>query len=368
MKIALITIHATDNYGSVLQAFATQETLKKYGDVSIINYNTPFLLHTMKVLRTGTTVRHILRVGKDIARFFPRIKVIKKFSKFISQRLNLTKIVFNNLELADLEGDFDVFVSGSDQIWKPGIVSEEIQFEPAYFLDFIKQKKKISYGSSLGGYLFSEAEANQLAHYLSSYQSLSVRETDAAELINNLLGSRIEHVLDPTLLLNKEEWLKSFGIKEYKYHERYILVYALKKDKLMRAVVKAVSEQLGMKVIAVDQEPFLGVRVDLHIKDAGPEEFIDLFSKASFVVTSSFHGVAFSLNFSIPFVAVKPIAGANRIESLLNSVGLMDRYVAEKNQFESIQSLTFLSFDDAQNKLNLFRELSSEYIENALTE
>jgi len=367
IKIGLITIHATDNYGAVLQAFATQQTLEKYGEVKIINYNTPYVLKTMCVIRTGSTFRHLLRMAKDLFRFFSRIKAINKFSEFILYKLHLTRVISSHEDFSKLENEFDVFFSGSDQIWRPGIVSEKTEFEPAYFLDFVKNKIKISYGSSTGGYEFSKEEERVVANYLKSYDYVSVRELDTSEKMTHLLGVSVKHVLDPTLLLTRDVWLKSLKIDTDNKQGDYILVYALKKDLLMRSTVKLISRRLNLKIIAIDQDPFLGFNTHKHIKDAGPEEFVELFSNACFVVTSSFHGVAFSLNFNIPFVAIKPVVGSNRIKSLLGAVGLLDRYVDDMESAELIDYSQRDIFHAANSKLEHLRGESINFIKISLT-
>lgn len=365
-KIGLITIHATDNYGAVLQAYATQSVLQRYGDVTIIDYSTPYHSKTLNVVKYGLSFRYFLRTGKDIFRLISRTKVLNKFSNFIECRFNLTERVNSVDDLSRLEDRFDLFFSGSDQIWKPGIVSEELKFEPAYFLDFVKTKRKVSYASSTGGYSFNKKQEEIVINYLQSYSHISVREFDTSKRFSTLLKNNVAHVLDPTLLLTKGEWLDHLKIDDSLDENKYILVYAFKKDALLRSAVKLISKKLNLKIVAIDHDPFLGFNVDTHIKDAGPEDFIKIFHNAHFVVTSSFHGVCFALNFNIPFVAINPVSAGDRLKSLLNAVGLIDRFVQDIKEVDSIDYSRREIFSDANDKLALLKQESIDFIENSI--
>ena len=172
-------------------------------------------------------------------------------------------------------------------------------------------------------------------------------------------------MLDPTLLLNRQDWESGCCLKKHNNKEDYVLVFAYNKDPLFRLVVPVASKKLGMKVIAVDQDPFLGFKVDTHIKDAGPQEFLDLYNNASFIITNSIHGTAFAVNFGIPFIAVKPTSGANRIVSLLQSVELDSRLVSSIEDVGIVLN-DLPDFKVAHNKLEKERQRSIDYIENSL--
>ncbi len=365
LKIALLTIHSANNYGAVLQTFATLKALSKYGEVSVLDYQDPHTSKSMSLIRFGTKPRDVLRMGKDIFRLIPRYKVIKKFRNFSNENFNLTIPLRTDNDFNKLENEFDVFVSGSDQIWNPKIVTEKGITNTRYYLDFVTKKKKISYASSLGSHTYSEAEAEQLVPLLNSYDSLAVREENSAIYLPELLQRNVSHVLDPTLLHTKKEWLDFFDIDTNLDKESYILVYALKKDKLLKKVVEQVKQKLDIKVITIDQDPFTNFKCEQHIRDASPEEFIDLFSKASFIVTNSFHGTCFSVNFNIPFIVTTPQSSINRIESLLKAVDLDGRITIGENLTALINKK--IDFDTTNTNLNKLRSFSYRYLLNAMT-
>ncbi|MFP3515255.1 polysaccharide pyruvyl transferase family protein [Pseudomonas sp. SIMBA_077] len=363
MKIGLITIHNSCNYGAVLQTFATQETLKKYGRVEIINYQNIHTDKTTKLVRFGFKPKDTLRLGKDLLKILPKIRILNKFKSFFSNHYKLSGVPTQNLRA--LEKKYDVFVCGSDQIWNPKIISENGTIDTNYFLEFVSTGKKISYASSMGSHSYTKKEQETICSYLKTFHRVSVRESDSADYLRKVLARPVDHVLDPTLLLNKEEWCKSLNIKKDDSKKPYILVYVLLKNKVLTETVKAVAEKLGLNVIAIDQNPFTTMHCTTHINDAGPSQFIELYSNAAFVVTNSFHGCAFSINFNIPFLITPPPTGLNRIMSLLKAVGAESRAINSKEEAIKIIDQG-LDFNSINSKLNVLRSESKRYISEAL--
>ncbi|MDO3385983.1 polysaccharide pyruvyl transferase family protein, partial [Gilvimarinus sp. SDUM040013] len=134
---------------------------------------------------------------------------------------------------------------------------------------------------------------------------ISVHEKDTQLLLQGLMGKDVHHVLDPTLLLSKDQWLETLEIKnKVNIKEKYILLYTVPKNPLIRNAVEYFSKKTGYKVVALDQGLSAGAKVDKQIRDAGPIEFLELFSNAAFVITDSFHGTCFSINLEKPFITV----------------------------------------------------------------
>jgi hypothetical protein len=358
MKIGLMTIHNANNYGAVLQAYALKETLKEFGEVEIIGYDNRHISISLDFIRFGFSFHHLLGMCKDICRLFPRVRAIRKFNKFINNQMDVVSYD-ENRDYSDL----DFCIAGSDQIWNPSCISADKKFNDMYFLELSNaQFTKISYASSCGAHKFSELEESYLKSKLSNFKSLSVREKSTAENLTRLVGRNVSHVLDPTLLLNKEEWLSRFVLEDKK--EDYILLYFIKKTPLLKATVKYFSSKLKMKVITVNQGLSAGVKVDEHIRDAGPNDFINLFNNALFVITDSFHGTTFSVNFNKKFVAVSPGENVNRIQSLLEVLGLKDRIV--KSETDLVNDLLDLNYVNPNQKLLTQVELSKSYLTQSL--
>lgn len=364
MKIALITIHHANSYGGMLQALASQTVLSRYGEVTIIDYKSTLLAKTMILIRFGTEPRDLLRMGKDLFRLIPRYKILKKFTAFNRKYFHLTKECKNHHDLEALADKYDVFVCGSDQIWNPKVIGE---LDSAYFLNFAHAKKKIAYASSAGSYQFSDMEQHQIKEYLLTFSHLALREKNTSEYISKLLeGKSVTTVIDPTLMLTKAQWHELVQWEEDKNPEPYIFVYTLQKDTFVKSMINQIAEILDLKVIAIDQSPFLGYRCDVHYKDADPSLYLKLIAEASFVITNSFHGTAFSVNFGIPFVSLKPESGTNRIQNFLASVGLEDRLLLNMETLKTTLNKR-IDFIDVETNLEILREEASQFIKTAFS-
>jgi len=342
MKIALITIHRVTNYGALLQAYATKAILSKYGEVKTIDYSNPFLDKHMVKLRFNFSVHGVKMLIHDLLNLPNRIKLLAKFNTFIDTKFNLTpKLNKTELKTNKLE-QFDVYVCGSDQIWNPKVVSDRGIIDKAYFLNFAKPKS-----------------------LLSDFNHISVRESDGVTKIKDILPQKaIHHVVDPTLLLNKKDWLKEFNIIE-EVGQEYILVYSVPRTELLRSAIDYFSKKLKLRVVAIDKMFFSMEHINEHINTAGPKDFLQLYANASFVITDSFHGTCFALNFHKPFVAISANERANRQISLLKLLDIEDRLMFKKEDFHKLDlELEYKS--GLSTKLNAIREKSLQYIEDSI--
>lgn len=340
MKIALITIHNANNYGAILQAYATKKILSQYGSVSTINYVNPYLAYHLDLVRFRWSKHGIKMALHDTLRIYFRYRAINKFKNFLHTSMNLTYPMTREDIINNRLNDFDVYVCGSDQIWNPDIVSAEKKIDTTYFLDFAPgDAKKISYASSAGAHIYTGPEAEQVKNLLHDFEMISVREKGTMAMLETLLKRRIYHVVDPTLLLSKNDWVKSFGIeldnRQGIPKHKYMLLYSVPKTPLVRKAVDYFARKLNLKVVALDQGLNPPAKVDVHIKDAGPKEFIKLFLNAENIVTDSFHGVCFSVNFGKQFIAVSPKGRANRTESFLAMLDLEEKLVDTEEQFRT---------------------------------
>ena len=362
-KIGLVTIHHANSYGGVLQAYATQSILSRFGDVKIVDYKTEHLRKTMSLVRFGDGPRGVLRAAKDVLRLIPRRRLLGNFRRFFSENYTLSEPVKSREDALEVFRNFDVMVSGSDQIWNPKVIDG---LDPVYFLGGRAGCRRVAYASSCGSYRFSPAEWEDVGSYLERYDAIAVREHDTADYLSRALGRDVAQVIDPTLLLSKREW--SQAINPYAVddsHGKYILVYTLKKNRLVRDAVAYIAGKLNMTVVAIDQDPYLGFNADRHVNSAGPKDFVNLFLNASFVVTNSFHGTAFSLNFEKPFVVIEPESGVNRIEGLLGDVGLDGHVVNDLLDVDRALSCEF-DYEKISYLLGLARQRSIGYLEGSL--
>ena len=242
-KVGIITWFKHNNYGTVLQAYALQEKIMSFGDeAKLINYST----------RIKKTMIHEMKVNFIISKLSDKMlkrkyknnysKVNKKFNDFRNKYLNFTDECDNHIELKETSDLFDKIVCGSDQIWNPNF------FDKHFFLDFVEDNsKKISYAPSIGVSTINKNEIKEkMSYYINRFSSISVREEQGRECIKEFCNKDIKVVLDPTLLLTKEEWIESLNINVDP--KPYILCYFLGNNKEYVKIAKSLSKQLNLPI------------------------------------------------------------------------------------------------------------------------
>ena len=338
-KSILLVTKFGKNFGTVLQAYALSQILKSFGcNVTILNYPADKLREQFKVFRM---VRSLRDAAYNFMMLFKCKKThqgIKRFQQFRAEYFDFSE-PFNSEEKIDNPPLADVYLVGSDQVWNP-----KIMFSPIYFLHFGNRRvKRASYAASIGLSAFPKKYIAEIKEYLNYFQSISVRETSGQEILHHM-GINAKTTVDPTLLLSKGEWAK-IAVKPVDT-EKYILVYSLYNIDLLKATVDCIKKQTGYKVKTIATSIRLDNFGDHIIWDAGPREFIGLIEKASIVITSSYHGMLFSLNFGIPFLVIPPEATRGRFYDLLQSIGLENRIIGSLNEIT-----TELLSIDTNNKL-----------------
>lgn len=371
MKIALLTIHRVTNYGAILQAFATKKILDSYGDTQTIDYHKDHLSQNTDLIRFKLSVHGIKMLLHDLLNLRYRSRLLRKFKKFNKNFMNLTEEMDKTKLEAGSADNFEVYVCGSDQIWNPLVVSSNGKIDPIFFLSFVKKHAiKFSYASSIGHYEYTDLETPEVKKLLEDFKMISVRESDGKKKLEGIIQNKeIYHVVDPTLLLSKNEWYQTFDIVEDIPEDKYILVYSVPRTDLIKKAIAYFSKKLGFKVVAIDRMFFPLAKIDEHIRDAGPKEFIQIYANASFVITDSFHGTCFALNFQKPFVCISANERANRQQSLLSLLDISERIMYRESDFSNLslkvdysvvapklriaqeQSLTFLAQAMAANKV-----------------
>ena len=381
-KIGIITIEHIGNYGAELQCYATQKVLQSFGfDAEVIDYcyykdyrykdskmSEPFVSMTLKDRLSYVLKYRIVNRLIDNVLFLFNSNISRRnnrFSTFHAENTKMSKRYMSMPELYEAKMDYDVFVTGSDQVWNP---SAQSSIEP-YFLTFAPEgAKKISYAASFG---VSEIDSNlreRYKEYLSKFDNISVRERNACDMVKQLVDKDTEWVLDPTLLLNKDEWLKV--AKQYdNIPERYVLVYTLFDSPAIFNLAKRIAQEKGISVLRIAKRAYMVNKIDgiRNILDAGPAEFVSIIAGADYVVTDSFHGTAFSVNFGIPFSVIVSSKKKNnsRMESLLNVAGLSERMVYE----EDVSSVIYndsIDFKEIENHIKKARVTSMNFFKKAL--
>lgn len=324
-KIGIVTVHHYHNYGSMLQAFATQYALENFCNckAEIIDVCPPGLFYMtkeaysynnpsdyefcMRAFRKNSNYKtHILdalhhnKLFRTFKWWLNNIQEDKtdyrEFSSF-RKYYNLSKKRYKTEDLYDHIPDYDGYVVASDQVWNAYITYNN----PVYFLTFAKKGTiKMSYASSIGLPEIPKEVSNDFIKGINNLDFISLREKESAILVQKMTSKNVMHVLDPTLLLNKNDWEKVASPSENK--KPYVLTYFLQPTEYMYNLAEKVAKDLNIDLIHI--EPTKSTSKD-GISFTGPitvEEWLRLFMDARIVVTNSFHGMAFSTNFNIPFI------------------------------------------------------------------
>ncbi len=370
MKTATITFHGAYNYGSVLQTYALQEFVTSLGksrgaeiDYSVINFRTQvqkqLYWQTKRPFTKGNAVKWLMRL--------PYRKKLSKqaagFEEFLSRWVHLTDEV-DEKTIGRFATGFNCYISGSDQIFN--IRSRD--FSPVYLLNFTDSPNKISYAASLGPLQIDWSKYHEQSYResLAQFQHLSLREQRSKDMVDALLESENSEIhVDPTLLLPVEQWRKVQSDRNYK-NGQYILIYCLEPTKRHMEIARKLSKAIGLPVVSTGyrcKHDYFNPFVKLY--DAGPGDFLSLVDHAALVLTSSFHGTAFSVIYDKPFWVIDGMED-NRIRSLLQMTGLEANSISDiLPDFHKLSPKTANEVEALQ-KIENEKARSKEYLMKAL--
>jgi len=368
MKVAAITPINTPNYGPVLQAFALQEAVKSLGhEYAVLNYYNKE--QELKFSFWGSTsyMDWKYKIAKKV--LFPIRKYqLCQILSFQNSYINLSKRIKKRSELDDVRKQYDIFITGSDQVWN----NQEINhFDDAYFLAFARDKTKIAYAASFGK-TYPMLTADDIEFYKNNMpyvDHISVREKTGAEIVNKICGRNTVQVCDPVFLLTKEDWTKY--CQAPKQHG-YILVYLvgdginfdINKQIVERA--KKAAKQHGKKVIVVG----IGLASVLYGAHKTPtvQKWLGLIDHADLLMTNSFHGTAFAVILETPFYSFVRGSADNRMNTrlydLLSYLGLGDRLHDMQSSVQ--ENLLRIDFEKCRGKISEFRQHSINFISSAI--
>ena len=320
MKIGILTYHRSHNYGALLQAIALRKVLSDMGHVvTFIDYWPAYHKHMYALFSFPWMMS---RKGFNRKKGYLKL-CIKNYAYRKERKENFDKFIEGNIVpyLSSVDEIYDVIVHGSDQIWRKQ--PELNTYNPIYFgKSDIQARKKISYAASMGILPETDKDKQLLKKYFSYLNAISVRENSLLELLHSLGYQTIFHDLDPTLLLPSDYWEKIFKLEQK--DDKYVLYYCLQNAFDVKELRKfAHSQGLKLKIIS-NNATFKNTEDVYTVSD--PAEFLKLMYGASFVFTSSFHGLAFALIFHKPFWASYR-NNAGRAESLLHALDLSNHMI-----------------------------------------
>ena len=386
-KVGIVTYCHCDNYGADLQAYALQQVLRRLNlSGEIIDFDRAPLSFGQKVYKTVRAILrrfngHVFRGGAEILGLLVS-KVMggaARMSSECQEELRVRRERFENfwsghlahtekLKWTDLPRhlDYKALIAGSDQIWSWLQTSD---LSPYFLLFADSTVRKVSYAASVGEGYIPRRYHECYKKGLENLDCISVRERSACKMLQQFTARPIEHVLDPTLLLDKEAWSKIWS-NEIRFEEPYIFSYSLNTSSRYMAVVRACSRKLGVRVVNINGSGRKSVGNEIvDVYAAGPREFLYLLAHAQFVITNSFHGTIFAMNFNIPFLSVlNPASGSNsRVLSIVDVMGVSERAIMDDDEDQAQGALeVVMHFDKINANIKKLRQMSFEYLRNAL--
>lgn len=370
MKIAIMTQPLGTNYGGIMQAWALQQVLKKQGHEVVTIDRQPddrgCLYH---LLRLGyRTVQKALGRRKapiNLEKHFPEI--FQHTNAFVQQHLSMSEPLDSTEKLkAHFEREqYDAVIVGSDQTWRP-MYSPNIG---NFFLDFLQDKniKRIAYASSFGvdEWEFTEDQTKYCAPLARKFDAISVREDSGISLCKKYLGVDAEHVLDPTLLVDRSTYQALFEGKEMP-DKKGIYTYILDKSEWKSQVVELAKKELNLPQFSHQPKEKYSDNMVGDWKSClmpSVEDWLKGFSDADFVITDSFHGTVFSIIFEKPFISlVNKERGGARFYSLLKNFGFENRAISSFDNQELINIINRKSvFNLIENDFSILKEQSNSF-------
>lgn len=382
-KIGIITMyHNSVNYGGVLQAYALTKVLNENGykaeQICFVGRMTERQrLCTLFDFGIKRAIRQVWRNAKWIIK--QPIKYIVKrqkartlvsnpleapFAAFRENCVPHSDIIYNSDNIKKANSKYDVFITGSDQVWNFA------WYNPIYFLDFAsKDKKKISYAASISMDSLNDKQRKVFKKSLKNYNAVSLREAESIPLISDLSPVDPQFVLDPTLLLSREDW-SALAQKETEVDD-YVFCYFIGNNQTERKIAKEFAEQHNMKLVGISHYHKCD-ELDIELSSAGPKEFLSYLKNAEYVFTDSFHAVVFSKIFEKQyFVFNRDNKGSmgSRIRTITSLFETEDRFCfGERETLGYVESLTDIDYGKELPEFEKKKKESIDFLLGALKE
>ncbi len=369
MKIGIITMYYNSrNYGGLLQAYALCRYLNEHENCqaeqicydSVNSQSADVILNRFKKASKKDKIKKIRRsirgrvdsvltkalIGKTVKK---RGSSVKRFRDSIphSNEVYTEKIIYKTNEI------YDAYITGSDRVWKPDRIGNP------YYLNFVKDKPKMSYAASLASNSLSEHQKAGFREMLKDYSTVSVREKETADILSEFMDSEIHWVVDPVFLLTADEWSQVSVTGDIE--DKYLFCYFLGKDSRSRKIAKEYARKHGLKIVVIpytnDKFYFSDLGFgDIRLNEASPERFVGLIRNAECIFTDSFHATVFSTIFKkqvYSFTRSDMKGGGTRLQSLTQMLGTGDRFIDTKNaDINTIEEILPIDYEEVEKRLN----------------
>lgn len=401
-SVGLITMHRVNNYGSVLQTYATIKLISELGySCTLIDYIFPDYIHLKdavgfedpKNIEQSKGIKNSIKAFLKKIHLFPWIRKIKidflifiyrhkpmeilnneDFSSFRNKYIApyITKRIYKRRDILRTPPLFDIYVTGSDQTWNSIYIGSDYSF----LLDFApNDRRKIAFSASFGSSSILPQYAENYRKLLKRYEAISTREASGCKIIRELTGQKSTFVLDPTLLLNKQEWLNLADysrVPKSKFIFCYIVDYIFSPFPILYQFLRQLNKDSEYKVVIWCDPKYCKDMTEhgyVFLEGMRPEDFLAMYDKADYIVTSSFHGTAFAINFNKDFsVILNPNRSESdsRIAELLSLFGLQSRGANRIDMFDFSSKNRKIDYSKVNLRLTEKRNKSAVFLEKAL--
>ena len=357
-KISTLTVtcNRPTNYGAVLQTYGLNTALMNMGiNARVLDYD-PYYYYS-------STLPIPLRLIRNAIRLPDHIQGKRVFGQFLKDFVPMSNRTYHNV--AEIQADTpraDVYIAGSDQIWNCN--NRANGRDDTFFLTFADgHAKKISYAASLAMPDIPEDQKERYHRLISSFDAVSVREPTSIRLLNNIGIPNVISVLDPVFLLQPSDWDIIAAKSAFVPHDKYVLVYGYNRQKNVYRYARALANKLEAKVYTIGTaiEDYT-LNQDRYFWNASPTTFVKLIKNAEAVVTNSFHGMVFSIEYNKPFhfFTVKQTTNSRMLD-LLNLLNLSDRHVIDNTILNN-----WIDYSNANESLAKLRSYSLDFLSKAV--
>lgn len=365
MKIGILTFHCAHNYGAMLQTYATQELLRGAGhEVEVIDYRPAYLTEPYKWFRLSRirkkdgsmSLKHVLA---EIALLPFRFVRYAGFNRFMTSRMLLSEQVSPE----SFDGNYDAIVIGSDQVWN--IRQTGGRLDDMYLASFPFDKgsrRYIADAVSMEHNLMGPEHKQRLSEAFINFDLLTAREEDAVEWLNSFSSRPFKHIQDPVFHIEPKKWKEIASPVVRK--KPYLLVYRMRDHKNIDVLAEQIAKRKGLDIVEILSDPDAS-RLFVDEQAVSVEKFLGYFACASFVLTTSFHGTAFSLIFKRQFFSLAFGDGKDsRVKSLLTSIGIADRMIPVDSELSEISEIDYVK---VSSEIEIMRKEASDLLLRSLS-
>ena len=357
MKVGIITYHRAKNLGAMLQSYALQKTIENnIGNCEIIDYRNKNIEYSYKVKKIKE-IKGIKEKVKSVLLMKKNKNFEEVLNNFINKYQKISSEIYDEKTISKANQKYDLFVAGSDQIWNPNLDYKDKN----YFLGFVTDnKRRNSYAASFGTNILDNNDKKWIKEELEKFNKISVREQEGKEIVKDLIDKECQVVLDPTLLLNYEQW-ENIIPKERPQEEKYIFVYLIAATPTILDFARNLAKEKNCKIICFHNN-YYKYKEMKNLDKLSPNNFLNYIKNAEYVVTSSFHGLCFAINFHKKFfyeLDENKTNNNSRLVTLAKMLNLEDRRIINA-QCEDNE----IDFSEVEKRLEMERKKSIKFICN----